>query len=99
MPSYTLDQLDDLELAAEDPSLRSLDQALALISGLFEQHGITYGIIGGMNFYVRGSGRTTEDIDIVVDNIPRMDSLLNIFNGSNELVSFSFHSFKYLSLI
>lgn len=37
--------------------------------------------MGGMNFYLRGSGRTTGDVDIAVDNPPRMEALLRIFNS------------------
>lgn len=88
MPSYTLDQLDDLELAAEGSSPETQKEALVLISGLFEEHSIIYGVIGGMNFYIRGSGRTTDDIDMAVDSTPRMDTLLNIFDNSNKLVYF-----------
>lgn len=88
MPSYTFDQLDDLEEQAEDTPPQHQRVALALISGLLEQHAITYGLMGGMNFYLRGSGRTTGDVDIAVDNPPRMDSLLNIFNNNSESVPF-----------
>lgn len=94
MPSYTLDQLDDLELAAEGSSPETQEAALVLISGLFEQRSIIYGVIGGMNFYIRGSGRTTDDIDIAVDSTPRMDTLLNIFDTSNKLVYFQAFRFE-----
>lgn len=86
MPSYTLDQLDDLEMATEDSSPADQRAALAYVAGLLEQHSITYGVTGGINFYLRGSGRTTEDIDIVVDNAPRMDAILDIFNTSSKSV-------------
>ncbi|KAK2602273.1 hypothetical protein N8I77_008822 [Diaporthe amygdali] len=81
MPSYTDDQLDDLEEAAETSTPQDQKAALAIVSGLLERNAISYGVMGGMNFYLRGSGRATGDVDIAVDNPPRMDSLLTIFNS------------------
>jgi hypothetical protein len=86
MPSYTIDELDDLEQQAQNTPPQFQRAALGLVSSLLEENAITYGLIGGMNFYIRGSGRTTGDIDIAVDNRPRMDSLLNIFNDHRESV-------------
>lgn len=86
MPSYTLDQLDDLEEQAQEPSPQYQRSALALVSSLLEQNAIAYGVMGGMNFYLRGSGRTTGDVDIAVDNQPRMSYLLDIFNGQRKSV-------------
>lgn len=88
MPCYTLDKLDDLEIAAEKANKINQKAALIIITGLLEQHNITYGIIGGMNFYLRGSGRTTEDIDIAVDNMPRIDSFLEKLDSHSKSVSF-----------
>ncbi|KAG8158094.1 hypothetical protein KVR01_011855 [Diaporthe batatas] len=82
MPSYTMDQLDDLEEQSESTPPHYQTLALALVSGLLEANAISYGVMGGMNFYLRGSGRATGDIDIAVDNQPRMDNLLNIFNNN-----------------
>ncbi|KAK3936459.1 hypothetical protein QBC46DRAFT_296196 [Diplogelasinospora grovesii] len=81
MPNYTVGELDDLEEAAESATPNQLAAALALISRIFEQNAITYAVLGGMNFYVRGSGRTTTDVDIAVDNRPRMDALLDILSA------------------
>ncbi|POS76765.1 hypothetical protein DHEL01_v204830 [Diaporthe helianthi] len=85
MPSYTIDQLDDLEEQAESTPPQYQTAALALVSRLLEDNAITYGVMGGMNFYLRGSGRATGDIDIAVDNRPRMDSLLDIFNNHKDI--------------
>lgn len=87
MPSYTDDQLDDLEEAAETSTPQDQKAALAIVSGLLERNAISYGVMGGMNFYLRGSGRATGDVDIAVDNPPRMDSLLTIFNSHPKSVS------------
>lgn len=87
MPAYTMDDLDDLEEQAESSGPMHQIPALALVSGLLESNRIPYGVMGGMNFYLRGSQRVTGDVDIAVDNPPRMDALLNIFNGHPKLVS------------
>lgn len=84
MPTYTVDDLDDLEDAAENATEAHLSTALTVVAGLFEANSVVYGVMGGMNFNVRGSGRTTHDVDIAVDNRPRMDALLSIFDNRQE---------------
>ncbi|KAH8663797.1 hypothetical protein BGZ61DRAFT_539102 [Ilyonectria robusta] len=81
MPSYQADDLDDLEFAAEGASPDQQSIASSRVVRIFEENTITYGVMGGMNFYLRGSGRTTGDVDIAVHNRPRMDALLDIFNS------------------
>ena len=80
MPKYTLDEQDDLEEAAEAPSDEEQSEALRVIAQILEQNSIAYGVMGGMNAFYRGSGRTTTDVDIAVDNPPKMEVLLDIFN-------------------
>ena len=94
MPTYTIEDLDDLEVAAEAASSLQQSTALALVVSIFERNSITYGVIGGMNFYLRGSKRTTLDVDIAVDNRPRMDDLLDIFNNQQRLVTTVFYFFS-----
>jgi hypothetical protein len=86
MPSYSIDDLDDLELAAEAANPEQQLAALEFVATMFEENSIVYGIMGGFNFYLRGSGRTTDDVDIAVDNPPRMDAVLDIFNDQQRLV-------------
>ncbi|EGY23288.1 uncharacterized protein VDAG_04726 [Verticillium dahliae VdLs.17] len=81
MPNYTEDDLEHLEESAEMARPGHQAQALALVAGVLERNAIAYGVMGGMNFYLRGSGRTTGDVDIAVDNPPRMEALLSIFNS------------------
>ncbi|KAG7135020.1 hypothetical protein HYQ45_007088 [Verticillium longisporum] len=81
MPNYTEDDLEHLEESAETARPGHQSQALAFVAGILERNAIAYGVMGGMNFYLRGSGRTTGDVDIAVDNPPRMEALLSIFNS------------------
>ncbi|KAG7145250.1 hypothetical protein HYQ46_006015 [Verticillium longisporum] len=86
MPNYTEDDLEHLEESAETARPGHQSQALAFVAGILERNAIAYGVMGGMNFYLRGSGRTTGDVDIAVDNPPRMEALLSIFNSHRRLV-------------
>ncbi|KAK7422971.1 hypothetical protein QQX98_001261 [Neonectria punicea] len=81
MPLYREEDLDDLEISAENANPDEQSVALGRVVRIFEENAITYGVMGGMNFYLRGSGRTTGDVDIAVDNRPRMDALLDVFNN------------------
>jgi predicted nucleotidyltransferase len=84
MPKYTLDEQDDLEDAAEAPRPDAQSKALQLIAQILEQHSIAYAVMGGMNVFLRGSLRTTTDVDIAVDNPPKMEVLLDIFNDHSK---------------
>lgn len=81
MPSYTLEGLDDLEMSAETATPEDQKVALAFVVGILEDIPIGYGVMGGMNFHLRGSGRTTTDIDVAIDNSPRMRDLLRVFDS------------------
>ncbi|CRK30354.1 hypothetical protein BN1708_000886 [Verticillium longisporum] len=85
MPNYTEDDLEHLEESAETARPGHQSQALAFVAGILERNAIAYGVMGGMNFYLRGSGRTTGDVDIAVDNPPRMEALLSIFNSHRRM--------------
>ncbi|PNH26968.1 hypothetical protein VD0002_g6671 [Verticillium dahliae] len=75
MPNYTEDDLEHLEESAEMARPGHQAQALALVAGVLERNAIAYGVMGGMNFYLRGSGRTTGDVDIAVDLGMLMDAI------------------------
>ena len=47
MPTYTNDDLDDLELAAEASSPDQQAHALAFMVSVFESNRIAYGVMGG----------------------------------------------------
>lgn len=81
MPTYTNDDLDDLEMAAETATPNQQLEALAFMVRTFESNGIAYAVMGGMDFYLRGSGRLTTDVDIAVDNPPPMADILGVFRG------------------
>ncbi|KAI9903519.1 hypothetical protein N3K66_000048 [Trichothecium roseum] len=80
MPKYTLDDLDDLEEAAAHAKPVEQSRALREVTKVLEQEFISYAVIGGMDFYLRGSGRTTSDVHIAVNDSPRMDALLGLFD-------------------
>lgn len=86
MPLYRDEDLEDLEIAAEEANPDEQAVALSHVVRVFEENRIIYGVMGGMNFYLRGSGRATGDVDIAVDNRPRMDALLDVFNNRQESV-------------
>ncbi|RNJ58301.1 hypothetical protein D7B24_004941 [Verticillium nonalfalfae] len=88
MPYYTEDRLEYLEESAQTARPGDQSQALALVAGILERNAIAYGVMGGMNFYLRGSSRTTGDVDIAVDNPPRMEALLSIFNSHERRLAF-----------
>lgn len=86
MPKYTLDDLDDLEEAAAHAKPVEQSRALREVTEVLEQEFISYAVIGGMNFYLRGSGRTTSDVNIAVNDSPRMDAILGLFDPDQKLV-------------
>ncbi|KAK1767438.1 hypothetical protein QBC33DRAFT_68820 [Phialemonium atrogriseum] len=85
MPTYTEDDLDGLEEAAENASPDQQSIGLEFVAGVLEGNSITYGVMGGMNFYLPGSGRATGDVDIAVDNPPRMGDLLTVFDNQERV--------------
>lgn len=99
MPTYTENDLDGLEEAAENASPDHQTIALEFVAGVLEENSITYGVMGGMNFYLRGSGRATGDVDIAVDNPPRMGDLLTVFDNQERLVPRSSPSYITHSLL
>lgn len=89
MPTYTNDDLDDLEMAAETAAPNQQLEALAFVAKSFESNGIAYAVMGGMNFHLRGSGRLTTDVDIAVDHPPPMAEILGVFSNCPRSVSFA----------
>lgn len=81
MPTYTDDDHDEMVEIASDARPDCQKEALAIIVDILERNQIAYGIMGGMNFFLRGSDRMTHDVDIAVDNPPRLDALLSLFEN------------------
>ncbi len=71
-----------------DPELKTpIDRFLAVLSALAEE-GVDYILIGGFAVALHGSGRTTEDIDILIrnkeENVAKLRKALNsVFNDSS----------------
>jgi hypothetical protein len=84
MPRYTIDELDDLEMESAGSNVDQQSIALASVASLLERNAIRYGVMGGMNCYLRGSGRETGDVDIAIDFPPRMDVVLDCFNNDEK---------------
>lgn len=59
------------------PPLARLTDAVSILATVFEQHRISYALIGGLGVALRGNRRATEDIDILRE-VPsrRLPSLL-----------------------
>lgn len=62
----SIDELDDLEESACECTTSHRLEALRIVATVFNSNKINYGLIGGTNFYLRGSDRTTTDVDIAV---------------------------------
>ncbi|KAK3686139.1 hypothetical protein B0T22DRAFT_492930 [Podospora appendiculata] len=76
----TIDELDDLEEEALDSTQTQRLETLVIVATIFNQNKLGYGLIGGTNFFLRGSNRTTTDVDIAVSNDRPMADVLNLFN-------------------
>jgi hypothetical protein len=58
------------------------DEVLRTWKDFFEREGIRYALIGGLAMRAWGSGRTTEDVDFVVEIAakPQRKGLLDVFD-------------------
>lgn len=81
MPTYTDDDHDEMLVMAARTNSDSQMEALEIVVDILERNRIAYGIMGGMNFFLRGSDRTTQDVDIAVDKPPRLNVLLSLFEN------------------
>jgi hypothetical protein len=77
---YPPADLDDLEEAAAQATADHQREALQVVADIFNAHQLPYGLMGGMNFYLRGSGRTTEDADLAVTGTQSLQATLDLLN-------------------
>jgi len=77
---YPPADLDDLEEAATEATPAHQKEALQIMADIFNAHQLPYGVMGGMNFYLRGSGRTTDDVDLAVTGTQSLQATLDLLN-------------------
>ncbi|EEY23381.1 predicted protein [Verticillium alfalfae VaMs.102] len=81
MPHYTQDDVTRLEMRTKHSGPDQMMQALAVVVGILERKKISYGVMGTMNLFLCGSGRSMGRVDIAVDSPPRIEDLLRLFDG------------------
>lgn len=86
MPLYDIKDMDRLEENARRATPAQQQTALRFVVGLLEGNCITYGVMGGMNFFLRGSGRATDDVDLAIDSPPLLGNVLELFGGRDRQV-------------
>jgi hypothetical protein len=80
---YWYSRADLLELEQEAESVRPREQetALQILGEIFYNNNqLAHALMGGMNFYWRGSGRTTHDVDVAVTAGQSLEATLNVLN-------------------
>jgi hypothetical protein len=77
---YPPADLDELEEVATEATVGQQIEALQIIAAIFSRHQLPYGVMGGMNFYFRGSGRTTDDVDLAVTGSQSLQTTLDLLN-------------------
>ncbi len=77
---YPPADLYDLEEAAEGAGPDQQQKGLQIVADIFNHHQLSYGVMGGMNFYLRGSARTTQDVDIAVTGSQSLEATLDLLN-------------------
>ncbi len=80
---YPPADLDDLEEAATEANPGNQKEALQIMADIFNAHQLPYGVMGGMNFYLRGSGRTTDDVDLAVTGTQSLQATLDLLNDDD----------------
>lgn len=80
---YPPADLDDLEEEAAGADPEQQKAALQIVGEIFNSSELTYALMGGMNFYLRGSGRTTQDVDIAVTKSHSLEAILNLLNDDD----------------
>lgn len=96
---YPPADLDDLEEAATQATPEQQREALQVVADIFNAHQLPYGLMGGMNFYLRGSGRTTDDADLAVTGTQSLQATLDLLNEEEWLVlACVFHLFRSLPI-
>ncbi|KAK4100772.1 hypothetical protein N658DRAFT_496859 [Parathielavia hyrcaniae] len=83
---YPPADLDDLEEEAESARPGHQKIPLEAVADIFNSNQVVYGLMGGMNFYLRGSGRATQDVDIAVSNgAPSLEVALTLLNPDDRI--------------
>ncbi|KAL2131437.1 hypothetical protein VTI74DRAFT_5106 [Chaetomium olivicolor] len=77
---YPPADLDELEEAATLATSEQQKEGLQVIGDIFNANKLPYGVMGGTNFYLRGSGRTTDDVDVAVTGTQSLEATLNLLN-------------------
>jgi hypothetical protein len=80
---YPPADLDELEEAATEATPAQQRDALQIVADIFNHHGLPYGLMGGMNFYFRGSGRATDDVDLAVTGSQSLEATLDLLNDDD----------------
>lgn len=83
---YSVVDLDEFEEEAESADAQHQTAALKIIASILNNAGVTYGLMGGMNFYLRGSGRTTQDVDLAVGRSNSLSAVLDLLNNERSYV-------------
>ncbi len=79
----TLDELEGLEDKAGHANPDQQRAALQIVADIFNHNQLTYALMGGMNFFLRGSGRTTEDVDLAVTGDRKLEETLDLLKPCN----------------
>lgn len=96
---YSVNDLDDYEEEAEGADAQHQTAALKIIAAILNNARVTYGLMGGMNFYLRGSGRTTQDVDLAVSRSTSLSAVLDLLNNESAYVFSHYHSLPKARLI
>lgn len=83
---YPPADLDELEEAATEATPGQQKEALQIVADIFNRHQLPYGLMGGMNFYFRGSGRSTDDVDLAVTGAQSLQATLDLLNEDERWV-------------
>ncbi|KAK4152575.1 hypothetical protein C8A00DRAFT_16135 [Chaetomidium leptoderma] len=82
---YPPADLDELEEIATEATPDQQREALQMIADVFHHHQLPYGLMGGMNFYFRGSSRTTDDVDLAVTGSQSLQATLDLLNDAERV--------------
>ncbi|KAH6621682.1 hypothetical protein B0J18DRAFT_433149 [Chaetomium sp. MPI-SDFR-AT-0129] len=82
---YPPEDLDELEELAEAATGPQQEAALQIIAAHFHDAHLAYGVMGGLNFCVRGSGRATQDVDVAVSKNRSLEATLGLLSGDNRI--------------
>jgi len=63
---YNTDRFAVLYAASQAPPVENLGLAARYVAALFQQNNVPAAFLGGWAVYLRGSGRSTNDVDMTV---------------------------------